>query len=127
MFGHIGSPWKAVNFALDRFERKQGFDKLSPNGDCHARNPRLAPEKRPAPVHAQADLAAGVAATGRWQCRRITSGRDARGEGDAVVLCDDATGEWAARGAIRKRDVVLECESAPARARPCPISRSAPR
>jgi 16S rRNA (uracil1498-N3)-methyltransferase len=31
------------------------------------------------------------------------------GEGDAVVLCDDATGEWAARVvSVGKRDVVLE-------------------
>jgi 16S rRNA (uracil1498-N3)-methyltransferase len=33
------------------------------------------------------------------------------GEGDAVVLCDDATGEWAARVASAgKRDVVLTAE-----------------
>lgn len=31
------------------------------------------------------------------------------GEGDAVILCDDATGEWAARvAAVGKREVVLE-------------------
>jgi 16S rRNA (uracil1498-N3)-methyltransferase len=31
------------------------------------------------------------------------------GEGDAVVLCDDLTGEWAARvSSVGKRDVVLE-------------------
>jgi 16S rRNA (uracil1498-N3)-methyltransferase len=31
------------------------------------------------------------------------------GEGDAVVLCDDLTGEWAARASsVGKRDVVLE-------------------
>ena len=31
------------------------------------------------------------------------------GEGDAVILCDDLTGEWAARVAsVGKRDVVLE-------------------
>jgi 16S rRNA (uracil1498-N3)-methyltransferase len=33
-------------------------------------------------------------------------------EGDAVVLCDDATGEWAARAtSVGKRDVVLTCET----------------
>jgi len=34
------------------------------------------------------------------------------GEGDAVILCDDATGEWAARVAqTGKRDVVVVCET----------------
>lgn len=34
------------------------------------------------------------------------------GEGDAVLLFDGQSGEWAARaGAIRKRDLVLTCES----------------
>jgi 16S rRNA (uracil1498-N3)-methyltransferase len=34
------------------------------------------------------------------------------GEGDAVVLCDDATGEWAARvAAVAKRDVTLVPET----------------
>lgn len=33
------------------------------------------------------------------------------GVGDAVVLCDDATGEWAARAvSVGKRDLALECE-----------------
>lgn len=32
------------------------------------------------------------------------------GEGDAVVLCDDISGEWATRAVqVGKRDVVLEC------------------
>jgi 16S rRNA (uracil1498-N3)-methyltransferase len=32
------------------------------------------------------------------------------GLGDAVILCDNATGEWAARAtAVGKRDLVLEC------------------
>ena len=34
------------------------------------------------------------------------------GEGDPVILCDDRTGEWAARvTAVGKREVVLACES----------------
>ncbi len=34
------------------------------------------------------------------------------GVGDAVVLCDDITGEWAARAvSVGKRDLVLECEA----------------
>ena len=33
-------------------------------------------------------------------------------EGDAVILCDDVTGEWAARAlSVSKRDVVLSAES----------------
>src|ERR1043166_8160993 len=36
------------------------------------------------------------------------------GEGDAVVLCDDLTGEWAARVASTgKRDLTLICETLP--------------
>lgn len=34
------------------------------------------------------------------------------GVGDAVILCDDATGEWAARAiSVGKRDLTLECVS----------------
>jgi 16S rRNA (uracil1498-N3)-methyltransferase len=49
-------------------------------------------------------------------------------QGDAVMLCDDMTGEWLARVTnAGKRDVMLEIERCLRCAKRCPISGCAPR
>jgi 16S rRNA (uracil1498-N3)-methyltransferase len=54
-------------------------------------------------------LAAGAAVTVEGNQAHYLAKVMRVGEGDAVVLCDDVTGEWAARVmSVGKRDVVLE-------------------
>jgi 16S rRNA (uracil1498-N3)-methyltransferase len=67
--------------------------------------PRSAPR-----LYTQADLDAGVGVPVDGNAAHYLLSVMRVGEGDAVLLFNGRDGEWAARaGAIRKRDLVLEC------------------
>jgi len=69
--------------------------------------PRSAPR-----LYVDAPLGAGVAVPIEGNAAHYLLSVMRVGEGDGVLLFDGRSGEWAARaGAIRKRDLVLTCES----------------